>query len=428
VSELTRRGFLGVAGAVSFGAASLGQDPASRPASVPGKLRTGGLPPIPADAPAERTDRLRFAMKAHGLDAVFLGPTLNLQYFTGVRWGVSERLFGCVIQQRKLGIDWVSPKFEEARARESIPGLERGASALFTWEEWEDPHELIVAKSLAANLPVGRIGVDPHLRATHALRLRDAGAEVAGKPNVHFEMIDGLAVVAEVRSRKTEPELARIRRACEITQDAIALARARALVPGATEAQAAAAVNEAQSSMGLRNPWALVLFGPNAAFPHGTRERRPLVSGQMALLDCGGDLEGYQSDITRTYFIGEKPTDRQRTVYRLVRNAQKAALAAAKPGVLCEDVDRAARKVIVDGGFGPNAKYFTHRLGHGIGLEGHEDPYFCEGNTTPLATGMTLSNEPGIYIPGELGVRLEDIVVITPTGAETLGTPPADDL
>ena len=148
----------------------------------------------------------------------------------------------------------------------------------------------------------------------------------------------------------------------------------------------------------------------------------------MALLDCGGELEGYQSDITRTYCIGAKATERQQTVYRLVREAQKAALAAAKPGVACEEVDRAARKVVVDAGFGPKAKYFTHRLGHGIGLEGHEDPYFCEGNKTILVPGMTLSNEPGIYVPGELGVRIEDIVVVTEDGARMLGTPAPDSL
>jgi Xaa-Pro dipeptidase len=432
VGELSRRHFLGIAGAASAGAFALPQGSGSRPASAPApsglKPEVDGLPPFPTDVHMERRARLRAAMRERDIQALFLGPTLNLNYFTGVSWGASERLFGCTIFADSAPIHWIAPKFEEGRAREVIPGLDSGASILTTWEEWEDPHQRLWEALRAKRFPAAALAVDSHVRATHALRIRDAAAALLRSESAETFVVDALPLIGDVRARKNDAEIARIERACAITQKAIEWVRDHVLVPGVTEAEAAAAVNEAQRSMGLKNPWALVLFGPNAAFPHGTKGRHPLEAGQLALLDCGGELEGYQSDITRTYCIGAKASERQQSVYRVVRDAQKAALAAAKAGVACEEVDRAARKVVVDAGFGPKATYFTHRLGHGIGLEGHEDPYFCEGNKTILAPGMTLSNEPGIYLPGELGIRIEDIVVITDDGARSLGSAAADTL
>lgn len=411
MSGFTRRGFIQFSAAAAGAAVAAGgcaslQKGGGDPALADLQPMTDALPPVPAGAAAERRERLRKAMSDAGVDAMLLGPTLNLTYFTGQSWGASERLFG-YLQFRDGGAAWISPKFEETRAREIT-----GSDELYTWNEWENPHAL-VASIVNQRAPRGRLAVDSHVRATHALQITN----ILGADRV----IDGLAVSARVRSVKSEFELARMRRACEITKKAITIVHERLIRPGVTEAQVSEWVNEAQRRLGLVNTWALVLFGPNAAFPHGTKERRPLEEGQFALLDCGGELQHYQSDITRTFFIGKNPSARQRNVYECVRMAQLAALAAARPGVRCEEVDTAARRVIVDGGFGPAATFFTHRLGHGIGLEGHEDPYFCGGNTTILEPGMTLSNEPGIYIPGELGVRLEDILVITRDGAATLG-------
>lgn len=437
MSEFSRRGFLQFAGAA--GAASLGSCAQTSTIQPPNNIyqngadspladlkpMIAGLPPMPADVYQERQARLRKALDDTGTAALFLGPTLNLTYFMGKSWGASERLFGCLqfdshsdnstgdINYLRV---WIAPKFEEARARELV-----GKDALRTWEEWEDPHKLVL-DILQERTGGGSIALDPHMRATHASRIFTLAAE--RKAFVE----DGLPIVSRVRSVKTPPELARMRRANEITKKAIQTVFDRLIKPGVHESEASAWVNEAQERLGLRDTWALVLFGPNAAFPHGTKDRRPLEAGQLALFDCGGELENYQSDITRTYAVGAAPTDRQRKIYNLVRKAQIAALAKAKPGARCEDVDAAARQVITDGGFGPGSKFFTHRLGHGIGLEGHEDPYFCPGNTTILAPGMTLSNEPGIYIPGELGVRLEDIIVITPNGAEVLGGELASEL
>ena len=422
MSEVTRRRFLGAAGASAIGACAaagsrtrfVGAASEREAAGLDDlKNEVGPLPPFPPDAHAERRERLYEAMRRRQVGACLLGPTLNLRYFTGTAWGASERLFGCVLFADRPPV-WIAPAFEERRAREVTGGL----GELRTWQEWEDPHALVaeVARAWAQGRP---LAVDSHARATHALRLaRSMGAE---------QVVDGLPLLGEVRSRKSEPELARIRRANELTKRAIEAVRKRSLVEGADEPSVAAAMVEAQQRLGLTSAWCIALFGPNAAFPHGTKQRRPLASGEMVLIDTGGDCDGYQSDVTRTFIVGPA-SDRQRKAYALVRSAQKAAMAAARPGVACETVDAAARAVIVGGGFGPDHAFFTHRLGHGIGLEGHEDPYFCRGNETVLAPGMTLSNEPGVYVPGELGVRIEDIVAITSGGAEMLGPAAPDEL
>ncbi|MBI3818407.1 MAG: M24 family metallopeptidase [Planctomycetes bacterium] len=449
MSAFSRRDFLnitGAAGAVSLAgcaSAKMQQNAPSHPALADLKPMTEGLPAFPENKYIERQQRLSEALELQKADGILLGPSLNLTYFTGVSWGASERLFACYycLDASKL---WIVPRFEQSRAQESIEApleeispivdWEHPGDRILTWKEHQDPHELVAAiirfrRDFHVSL---RVAIDSHLRSTHVLRIMEliCGKNPSNAARIHGDetTFDGLSVIAHVRSVKSPAELARLRRANEITKKAIATVREHCIKPGVTENEASAWVNEAQRKLGLVNTWALVLFGPNAAFPHGTKDRRPLENGQFALFDCGGELEGYQSDITRTYYVGGKPTDRQRTIYRLVRNAQLAALAAAKPGAACESVDAAARKVIVDGGFGPGATYFTHRLGHGIGLEGHEDPYFCGNNKTKLEPGMTLSNEPGIYIPGEAGVRLEDIIVITETGAEVLGGELAPEL
>jgi Xaa-Pro dipeptidase len=221
---------------------------------------------------------------------------------------------------------------------------------------------------------------------------------------------------------KSERELARLRRVNEATKAAVRLA-AQYVEPGMTEDAIATLVREAQAAAGLSQIWVLALTGPNAAFPHGTRNGRPLESGDLILVDTGGALHGYRSDITRTWAVGT-PSDAQRKAWDTVLAAQEAALAALKPGVACADVDAAARGVIEEAGYGAGYDKFTHRLGHGIGLQVHEEPYLVRGNRLALAPGMTFSNEPGIYVPGSLGVRLEDIVAVTADGAEVFGPRP----
>jgi Xaa-Pro dipeptidase len=217
-----------------------------------------------------------------------------------------------------------------------------------------------------------------------------------------------------------------MRRACAITLHAYRAVFA-SLAEGLTTAQVAGWIAAAHRRLGVRGG-ALVLFGPDAAHPHGTANPRPLRRGDVVLVDGGCRVHGYQSDITRTAVFGAPPTDRQRRVWDLVRKAQAAAFEAARPGVECQAVDAAARRVIEDGGFGPGYAFFTHRLGHGIGLDGHEWPYMVRGNRANLVAGMTFTDEPGIYIPGELGIRHEDTVAVTAEGCENLapkwsGTP-----
>jgi len=193
----------------------------------------------------------------------------------------------------------------------------------------------------------------------------------------------------------------------------------QSLREGLTQAEASAFSAEAHRRLGMRGG-ALVLFGADAAFPHGTTRPQPLRRGDVVLIDGGGRLHGYASDITRTGVFGAPPTDRQRRIWEVVRAAQKAAFEAARPGVEAQALDAAARRVIEQAGFGPGYKYFTHRVGHGIGMDGHEWTYLVRGNRTRLRPGMCFSDEPGIYIPGELGVRHEDIIFITETGAENM--------
>jgi Xaa-Pro dipeptidase len=225
-------------------------------------------------------------------------------------------------------------------------------------------------------------------------------------------------VTAGCRMIKDAHEIALMRRACEIT---IAAHRAvfQSLKEGMTQAQASELSERAHKKLGVRGG-ALVLFGKDAAFPHGTTKPQPLKAGEVVLIDGGCKVEGYASDITRTGVFGAPPTERQRKVWDVVRQAQDAAFRGAKPGVECQAVDAAARKVIEDAGFGPGYKFFTHRLGHGMGMDGHEWTNFVRDNTTPIRPGMCFSDEPGIYIYGEMGIRHEDTIFITESGAENM--------
>jgi Xaa-Pro dipeptidase len=199
----------------------------------------------------------------------------------------------------------------------------------------------------------------------------------------------------------------------------------RSLREGMTQADFSRLVSQAHQQLGFQGS-AGVQVGEYSALPHGSATPQVIREGSILLIDGGCSVEGYSSDISRTFVLG-KAADRMKQVFDITRRAQDAALAAARPGVPCEAVDAAARKVVEDGGFGPGYKYFTHRLGHGMGMDGHEWPYLVKGNTLPLAPGMTFSNEPGIYIRGEFGVRVEDDMLITENGAE-LFTPQSPSL
>jgi Xaa-Pro dipeptidase len=415
MSAVSRRDLLQLTGAAALGAASSAESAAADvPAPIAALLpMTEGVAPITLGERQGRLGRARKLMVEAGLDAVVMAGGTSLEYFTGARWRNSERLFGLVLT-REGEPAWVTPAFEKRRALEQI-SLGTDVRA---WEEHESPYALVASILKDRGVQAGRIGVEETVPFTfaHEIGLAAPAARLAS----------ATPVTAGCRMIKDAHEIDLMRRACEITVRAHRAVFA-SLVPGMAQSEAAALCREAHRRLGVEGG-ALVLFGADAAFPHGTTEPRPLQAGDVVLIDGGGKLHGYESDITRTMVFGAVPTLRQRTIWNVVRRAQEAAFKAMRPGVECQDVDRAARAVIEEAGFGRDYERFTHRVGHGIGMDGHEWTYLVRGNKTPLRPGMCFSDEPGIYIPGEIGVRHEDIVAVTETGCENLapkwsGTP-----
>jgi Xaa-Pro dipeptidase len=339
--------------------------------------------------------------------AILLGPGTSLYYFTGIRWGLSERLLALVIPRTGQPA-LVSPAFEEGRMRE----LMRYPIDVRVWQEDQSPTQLIATTLADKNIRSGRIGIDEDLPFTFFDHFRSAAPA--------YECVSADPVTIACRARKSLHELELLRLACEATCDVYRLVFEN-LNEGMSEEDVSRMVNGGYSKMNLRG-YALVMFGAAAALPHGTRQPQKLKQGDVALLDGGCLVEGYESDVTRTGILG-KPTDKIQRAYDAVRKAQNAALDAARAGKLSGSVDDAARGVITAAGFGPDYKFFSHRLGHGIGLDGHEHPYLVRGSKTVLEPGMTFSDEPGIYIPGEFGIRCEDLMVVSAEGPAQLLTP-----
>jgi len=341
------------------------------------------------------------------LDALFLAPGSSLLYFTGVHWWPSERLLGILVPQKGQPIV-VCPGFEEGRFREQL----RFAAEVRVWQEDESPTRIAAAALADRGMRTGRIGVEEATMFTFYDHMRQAAPG--------FEFVSSDAVTIACRGVKSAHELELMRLACEATCDVYRAVFA-SLKEGISQSDIGKLVEGGFSKMGLRGD-ALVLTGASAALPHGTVKPQSLREGDVILIDGGCKVEGYSSDVTRTGVYG-KPTEKVKSVYEIVRKAQDAALDAARKGRLSGTVDDAARGVITSAGYGPDYKFFTHRLGHGIGLDGHEHPYLVRGSKTVLAPGMTFSDEPGIYIPGEFGLRCEDLMVIAEEGPAQLLTP-----
>jgi Xaa-Pro dipeptidase len=372
-----------------------------------------GPPPISVEEHRARLAHGQRLLAESGLDALVVGPGTSLAYFTGAEWGLSERFLGMVLA-RSGDPSWVTPAFEKDRALEQI----QIGSDVRAWQEDESPFSLVARVLRDKGVAAGKVGIEERMPFAFSNGIAEAA------PALRFA--SGTPVTAGCRMVKDAHEIALMRRACEITLRAHRAVFA-SLKEGASVEQASAWSVAAHRRLGARGG-SLILFGPDAAFPHGTREPRALHAGDVVLIDGGCKVHGYTSDITRTGVFGAPPTDRQKTIWNLVRQAQEAAFKAARPGVECQAIDAAARKVIEQGGFGPGYKYLTHRLGHGIGMDGHEWPYMVRGNATKLVAGMTFTDEPGIYIPGELGIRHEDTLAATENGCENLvpkwsGTP-----
>lgn len=366
-----------------------------------------------------RIERARKLMAQHKLDALMLTGGTSLVYFSNIRWGLSERMFAMVLPVKGAPF-FVSPAFEEDRAMEQITGENSPWAAskpdVRTWQEDESPWQRVAQGLKDRGVTTGRVGMEETVRFVFSDGLAQAAPAL--------KIVSGTPISAGCRMIKDAHELELMRLASKVTWHAYKAAY-ESLKEGMTQNDFAGLVSAAHSKLGFQGG-AGVQVGEYSALPHGSVKPQVIKEGAILLIDGGCSVEGYSSDLSRTFVLG-KPTDKMKTVFEIEHRAQSAALAAAKPGVPCEAVDAAARKVITDGGYGPDYKYFTHRVGHGMGMDGHEWPYLVRGNKLPLAPGMVFSDEPGIYIRGEFGVRLEDDMIITEKGAELM-TPQSPSL
>ena len=363
-----------------------------------------------------RQEKARALMEANDLDAILLMEGTSLNYFTGIRWWGGERLFAMVLPAKGTAF-YVCPGFEEGRAREQIAQAPEGEQAdVRIWQEDDSPYQRVAQGLKDRGIVSGKIGIEETVRFVFS--------EGIGKAAPQAKLGSATPVTAGCRMIKSPAELDLVRLASKVTLTAYE-AVYRALKDGMTQADVGSLVVAAHDKLGFAGD-ALVEVGEYAAFPHGSVQAQVIREGLPVLVDGGCKVEGYESDITRMLLIG-KPPDKVKKVFEIVHRAQSTALATARPGLECGAVDAAARKVITEAGYGPDYKFFTHRLGHGIGMDGHEWPYLVRGNSTKLAAHMTFSDEPGIYIRGEFGVRLEDDMHITENGAE-LFTPQSPSL
>jgi Xaa-Pro aminopeptidase len=360
-------------------------------------VTTAERPSIPAERFADRLARAVAATGDAGLDALLIGVGSDLRYLTGYAAIPLERLTMLVIRPGQEPVI-VVPRLERAAAEAGI----RTPLDIRTWEETDDPYGL-VTDGLTAT---GRVAVSDTLIALHLLRIQDALG-----PRVDVSLASG--VLRGLRMIKDADEIRLLREAAHAADRVVKRIAAGRLV-GRTEADVAREVRDALIEEGHETAqFAIVASGPNSASPHHEASDRVIGTGEPIVLDIGGTLGGYGSDITRTLWVtggddAKGPDERFRHLFAVLQAAQAAATAAVRPGVACEAIDGTARTTIEAEGYG---EAFFHRTGHGIGLDGHEDPYLVAGNDLPLRSGMAFSVEPGIYLPGEYGARIEDIVV-----------------
>ncbi len=372
--------------------------------------------PITVAERQRRLERARELMRANKLEAIMLTGGTTMDYFTGMKWGLSERLLAVIIPVKGDAF-LVTPKFEEERALEQARQGPLGAGTeVLAWEEDESPHTLVAKGLRARGIATGVLGVEETVRwqfsdgASHALP--------------QMNLASATPVSAGCRMVKDAHEIALMRLAAQVTLAAYEAAW-KSLREGMTQGDFAALVARAHAKLGF-DGGAGVQVGQYSALPHGSATPQLVREGSILLIDGGCKVEGYSSDISRTFVLGQ-PAQKMKDVFEIVHRAQTAAVKTARPGLTCGAVDAAARKVIVDAGYGPGYKYFGHRVGHGLGMDGHEWPYLVKGNPLTLQPHMTFSDEPGVYIPGEFGVRLEDDMHILDDGAE-LFTPQSRSL
>lgn len=402
-----RRRFLQGAGAaataLTFGGAAAAEEGLS-------SLTTGAKPISEAERLA-RVAKAQQLMKGQGLSALVIEPGASLTYFTGVRWSRSERVTAAIIPIEGEALI-VTPHFEEPSVRESlaIPATVR------VWQEDEDPAAVAAAWLRERKLGSGEIGVEETVRffVTDGLarRLLDA------------KFVSAAPVVRGCRMIKSPAELALMQLAADVTMAAYRHTFSK-IERGMTPSDIGAIMSRATIALGGRPEFNLILLGEASAYPHGSGKPQAVRDREVVLMDCGCTVEGYQSDISRSFVFGEA-SGQQRKVWGEVARGQQIAFEAARPGVAAGAVDDAVRRYYESLGYGPGYRLpgLSHRTGHGIGLDGHEPVNFVRGETTPLAPGMCLSNEPGLYLPGQFGIRLEDCLYMTAAGPRWFSQPP----
>jgi Xaa-Pro dipeptidase len=370
--------------------------------------RVADVVPISIEERKARVAKAQDLMSKHRFAAIVLDSGTTMNYFTGMGWGQSERPMVAVIPA-KGEVSFICPKFEEDRLVEMLATGTKLGDKIYTWEEDENPFEEVKKAIMDSGARSGKIGMEERVRFFIADGIR--------KVSPNYEVVSADPVTIPCRIIKSSAEIALMQRATDITIEAITLGFA-ALKEGESPSLFSAAVAQAHQKMGGRHGFALANAGEASAFPHGSSQPQKLKKGDVVLVDCGCTVQGYNSDISRTIVFGAEPTARQLEIWNLEKEAQAAGFKAAQIGAPLGAVDAAARKVIIDAGFGPDYKLpgLPHRTGHGIGMDGHEWGNALRGNTQILEPGMCFSIEPTISIVGEFGVRHEDCVYMTESG------------
>lgn len=372
---------------------------------------TDDVKPITVAEREQRIAKAQQLMQANAIQALILDAGTSLNYFTGIRWWPSERTMVAIIPM-KGAVSYVSPAFEADRLHE----LMTIGKDVHIWQEDESPYEKIAAVLAGYGINGGQIGMEERLRFFIMDGLRKAAP--------HLQLVSGDPITIPCRLIKSPAEIALLQKANDITLAAIQFAAA-SVKEGMSNNDISAIIGQAQRKMGAASDGALVTIGAASALPHGSIQPQHLKKGDILLMDCGCLVEGYTSDITRTIVFGAPPTERQRSIWNLEKKAQAAGFAAAQIGQPCEAVDHAARKVLIDAGYGPGYQLpgCPHRTGHGIGMDGHEWGNMVNGNQQPIQVGMCFSVEPTIVIPGEMGLRLEDCAYIAADGPHWFSKP-----
>ncbi|MDH4260124.1 MAG: Xaa-Pro peptidase family protein [Gammaproteobacteria bacterium] len=414
MKKLSRRTFLGMTSAAAALAAAASAETGDQRAATPGSL-TEGVQPITAQEHAARIAKLQSLMRKRKVAALLVESGSTLEYFTGIRWRRSERTTAALIRSEGEVVV-VTPFFEEPSIRETL----KISADVRTWNEDESPFDLIASALRERLAAYGALAVED---TTRYFIIDRVGKAAGTGPKI----VSGEGLVNTCRMIKSSAELALMQAANDVTFAALSHVHGR-IEAGMSGTDIMKMMVEATEALGGSYLFALVLLNEASAYPHGTEKPQAIRNGSVVLIDTGCSVHGYQSDISRSWVFGE-PSPRQRDVWDMVKRGQEITLETAKIGIPVGAIDKAVRDYYEGRGWSKDYGLpgTSHRTGHGIGLDGHEPPYLMRADTTPLEPGMCFSDEPGIYIPGEFGIRMEDCWYMTEAGPK-LFTPLAKSI